>query len=215
MKNNRGSNIAHVGISLIHVSLVFGHTSTRDTSGRKRRSAFLRLFALLEFFPDSSRPRKWLLRPLLRALDRCRDIAHSSRPGTSPPRPPPRAGGPTTARRPPTHPRASRRVSSPKTRFLFSCHVECVSTDSSASLAHGASAPRAPRQAPRARRARASRRVFFAHASLTLFRATRRRAFDRRASLLVKEQGKVGTSERRFRQRKGRTANGVNRNFGT
>ena len=119
MKNNRGSNIAHVGISLIHVSLVFGHTSTRDTSGRKRRSAFLRLFALLEFFPDSSRPRKWLLRPLLRALDRCRDIAHSSRPGTSPPRPPPRAGGPTTARRPPTHPRASRRVSSPKTRFLF------------------------------------------------------------------------------------------------
>ena len=109
----------------------------------------------------------------------------------------------------------SRRVSSPKTRFLFSCHVECVSTDSSASLAHGASAPRAPRQAPRARRARASRRVFFAHASLTLFRATRRRAFDRRASLLVKEQGKVGTSERRFRQRKGRTANGVTRNFGT
>lgn len=154
------------------------------------------------------------LRPLLRALDRCRDIAHVFLPGTSPPRFPPRAGGPTTARRrPPTHPRDAFR--SPKTRFLFSCHVECVSTDSSASLAHGASAPRAPRQAPRARRARASRRVFFAHASLTLFRATRRRAFDRRASLLVKEQGKVGTSERRFRQRKGRTANGVNRNFGT
>jgi len=77
----------------------------------------------------------------------------------------------------------SRRVSSPKTRFLFSCHVECVVTESSASL--GQYEPRAPRQAPRARRARASRRVFFAHASLTLFRATRRRAFDRRASLLV------------------------------
>lgn len=45
------------------------------------------------------------LRPLLRALDRCRDIAHVFLPGTSPPRFPPRAGGPTTARRrPPTHP---------------------------------------------------------------------------------------------------------------
>lgn len=55
--------------------------------------------------------------------------------------------------------------------------------ETSASL--GQYEPRAPRQAPRARRARASRRVFFAHASLTLFRATCRRAFDRRASLLV------------------------------
>jgi len=123
------------------------------------------------------------LRPLLRALDRCRDIARVFRTGTSPPAFPPSRGrsddrSSTTADPPP------RRVSSPKTRFLFSCHVECVITESCLHLSSQYE-PRAPRQAPRARRARASRRVFFAHASLTLFRATRRRAFDRRASLLV------------------------------